>query len=521
VLVDFGIARVFDTPEQLTKSGQSMGTVYYMSPEQARAKKRIDGRADIYSLGVVLYEMLTGKKPYKGDSYVSVALMQIEEPVPKLPPKLGRYQPLIEKMMAKDRKKRISNKEEFLELLENITGSPVRSLPQPRGSKKITLLDAAEKLPAKYRDTVIRKYPLKKKIETVTLVVLTIVLVLIGTYAIMDSRQKKEQQSQYEYKLYYRYLEKGNFDKAEALLEKLKKIKETGEVKWLERTINQYKDAKYEDYLTNAKTFLLENDFSKTEENLSLAKKLKHTPEVDKLAKRIAKTKGRRDHRAYKQAISMNSIAAHRKYLEDFPSGRYIKEVTTNLSKLEEAERRKRKLWLRDEYKELDDIDVRSMIKKRNFFENKLNKRGAFKGYYEKIKKNDASVVIDYTTGLMWYDGETSKKMNFSKAKEWVKELNHQKYGGYNDWRFPSLEEAASLLKNKKNKNGLNLDPIFSGIQAKIWTRDFGSKKVIVFGETILWVVSFDSGRLEMSSTKNEIQVFPVRSYVGGTPRKK
>lgn len=501
VLVDFGIARIFDTPSELSKSGQSMGTVYYMSPEQARAKKEIDGRTDIYSLGIVLYEMLTGKKPYEGDSYVSVVLKHIEEPVPKLPPELNLYQPLIDKMMAKDPNKRISNKKEFLELLDDITDV---ELPFVKFEKELT-----------------RKYTLKEKLEFVTLGVLIIVLVLIWVYHIWDSRQKKEHLFQEKYKQAYNYLEKGDFDKAEALLKQLKEVKRTLEVKWLERSIHQYKDTKHDDHLDNAKTYLLQKDLSKAKESLFLAKQLKNTSEVDTLEKRINKKEERIDDHVYKLDRIKNTIVAHQKYLEQFPSGHHIKEVTTNLGKLEEAERRKRKLWLRDEYKELDDIDVRSMIEKQNFFESKLNKSGASKGYYVKVKKKKASVVIDFTTGLMWYDGKTSKKMNFSKAKEWVKELNHQNYGGYNDWRFPSLEEAASLLSNKKNQRGLYLDPIFLGRQAKIWTRDFGSKKVIFLGETILWVVSFDSGRLELSSTKNELQVLPVRSLVGGTSGEK
>lgn len=78
VLVDFGIVRVFEAPGELTKSGQSLGTVYYMSPEQCKGKKDVDGRSDIYSLGVVLYQMLTGKKPYEGESHVSIALKHID-----------------------------------------------------------------------------------------------------------------------------------------------------------------------------------------------------------------------------------------------------------------------------------------------------------------------------------------------------------------------------------------------------------------------------------------------------------
>jgi serine/threonine protein kinase len=120
VLVDFGIARIFDSYDELTGSGICMGTVDYMSPEQCQFPGTADGRSDIYSLGVVLYEMLTGKRPYKGKSYLAVVLKHIEAPVPRLPHKLDRYQPLIDKMMEKDRQERISSGPEFNHLLDKI-----------------------------------------------------------------------------------------------------------------------------------------------------------------------------------------------------------------------------------------------------------------------------------------------------------------------------------------------------------------------------------------------------------------
>jgi serine/threonine-protein kinase PpkA len=119
VLVDFGIARVYDASVQLTGSDSIMGTIFYMSPEQCSALE-VDSRSDIYSLGVVLFEMLTGKKPYQGERWISVLHQHIEDPVPNLPPELNRYQPLIDNMMAKERKKRISTGAQFMRLLERI-----------------------------------------------------------------------------------------------------------------------------------------------------------------------------------------------------------------------------------------------------------------------------------------------------------------------------------------------------------------------------------------------------------------
>lgn len=137
VLVDFGIAHVYDSTDRLTKSNMLIGTVDYMSPEQCKAEK-VDGRSDIYSLGVVLFEMLCGRTPYWGDTPLSVALQHIDKPVPRLPREWSRFQPLIDKMMAKDTEERISSGPEFIRVLDKILtgpedspGQPDESLPEP------------------------------------------------------------------------------------------------------------------------------------------------------------------------------------------------------------------------------------------------------------------------------------------------------------------------------------------------------------------------------------------------------
>ncbi len=108
VLSDFGIAKSLEDRTQFTQAGFAVGTPSYMSPEQARGQD-IDGRADLYALGVVLYEILTGKLPYVGADSLSTALAHLTEPLPELPLAQGRYQPILSRLLAKDPAQRFAD----------------------------------------------------------------------------------------------------------------------------------------------------------------------------------------------------------------------------------------------------------------------------------------------------------------------------------------------------------------------------------------------------------------------------
>ncbi|MDJ0760395.1 MAG: serine/threonine-protein kinase [Woeseiaceae bacterium] len=111
-LIDFGLAKRMRLKLALTDSGEIFGTPYYMSPEQGHGND-IDERSDIYSLGVIFYEMLTGHKPYESDSAMGIIYKHAQAPVPLLPTRFARYQMVINMMMAKKPHDRISNAAEI------------------------------------------------------------------------------------------------------------------------------------------------------------------------------------------------------------------------------------------------------------------------------------------------------------------------------------------------------------------------------------------------------------------------
>jgi serine/threonine-protein kinase PpkA len=112
-LIDFGLARQVHLTAELTGAGEIFGTPYYMSPEQGHGEV-LDERSDIYSLGVIFYEMLTGEKPFQGSTAMAVILKHARDPIPRLPDELSNYQPAIDKMMAKQPQHRFQSVGELL-----------------------------------------------------------------------------------------------------------------------------------------------------------------------------------------------------------------------------------------------------------------------------------------------------------------------------------------------------------------------------------------------------------------------
>ncbi|MFK8018188.1 MAG: serine/threonine protein kinase [Pseudomonadales bacterium] len=124
ILMDFGIAKLLTADTKLTQTGVGIGTPSYMSPEQAQANETLGAASDIYSLSIVLYEMLTGKVPFHADTPIAVILKVISDPIPL--PSLIRsdisepLQQVILKGTAKKSSSRYQTAEQFADVLQNL-----------------------------------------------------------------------------------------------------------------------------------------------------------------------------------------------------------------------------------------------------------------------------------------------------------------------------------------------------------------------------------------------------------------
>jgi serine/threonine protein kinase len=122
VISDFGIVRDTDSKTNMTVTGAVIGTPHYMSPEQAEGAT-VDPRSDIYSLGVILYEMLTGHVPFTGESAVSIGIKHITEMPEPLPQDVAGFQKVIDNVLAKHPDDRYQSGEEFIAALTELESS--------------------------------------------------------------------------------------------------------------------------------------------------------------------------------------------------------------------------------------------------------------------------------------------------------------------------------------------------------------------------------------------------------------
>jgi tRNA A-37 threonylcarbamoyl transferase component Bud32 len=119
VLIDFGSARTQFAPSDLTRSEDCTGTPYYVCPEQIDDREP-DARGDLYSLGVVLFEMLSGALPFSGKTLADILTAHRSAPIPRLPEQLLLYQPIIDRLLAKQPQDRYASAAEFLDALDAV-----------------------------------------------------------------------------------------------------------------------------------------------------------------------------------------------------------------------------------------------------------------------------------------------------------------------------------------------------------------------------------------------------------------
>jgi eukaryotic-like serine/threonine-protein kinase len=150
MLTDFGVAKIIDEESTMDLTGTSatVGTPEYMAPEQATAKT-VDHRADIYALGVVLYEMVTGRKPFQADTPMAVLIMHARDPLPRpstFAPKLsGKVEQTLLKALAKDPANRYQKMGEFTAALAALAK-------HPKAERKVAKV-ASKKTPQKPKDS--------------------------------------------------------------------------------------------------------------------------------------------------------------------------------------------------------------------------------------------------------------------------------------------------------------------------------------------------------------------------------
>ncbi len=139
----------------------------------------------------------------------------------------------------------------------------------------------------------------------------------------------------------------------------------------------------------------------------------------------------------------------------------------------------------RSEPETLSEAEVKRMILVNDFSDSNLNQKGpGFINQYEELDLKGQMIIFDKASGLMWQQGGSEKYMPFKDAEAYIQKLKKDKFGGFDDWRLPTLEEAMSLMEPNKNQADLYIDERFDAKQNWIWTADKyegGSSRWYVF----------------------------------------
>ena len=151
------------------------------------------------------------------------------------------------------------------------------------------------------------------------------------------------------------------------------------------------------------------------------------------------------------------------------------------------------------------ETEVYNMIKDRNFFSKIRHQSGEFPNDFT---DNGDRTVTDRVTGLMWQKESTPSEVTFGAASDYVKALNSERFGGYTNWRLPTIEELCSLMEPIQDKRGQYIDPVFVGNNYSCWSCD----QVTQGGFMLVHIAHFGRGDAETSSPMQRRFVRAVRS---------
>lgn len=557
------ILQSYQTPS--FDSSKVSPAAYYKSPEQCR-NQPIDSRSDHYSLGAILYHMLSKKPPYPAENTVGVIVKHVEAPPPQLEAEHARYQPLLDKMMAKDPFNRTQNGKEILEWL----GSGASA-----GAYQETLeLDFNPDIDGAKQDrpgfeTKYSPYAQEKKTpgSALKLILPAALLLLVAVYFLfMKESSSQNDQSDQEAIHASGKAQKGRGSEsarggsAQTPLEK--KIQEIesaisqGELSLAEAKINELSESpssqkevqrlkglldeknqenkkqQYDVQLAIAEAALNSDDLPLAEKALLKARSILTGPELLRLetllqrkltAPEEEKVSGddmllpdpAEDDRAFQRARITRSREKIIEYLNNFPNGRHKEEANLMLQgtkrgdQTPETEKIKTQktdvsMTLSSKPSALDEATVTRILETTDFFDARRNPNGSFDNTLRPIKLAGKRGFLDTGLRRIWLSEEFGKSLTVSEAKAWIEQLNKNQVGGYSDWRMPTLAEAASLLRPKKTRGGL-FSVSFFDLPEWVWSADR-------FDGDYSWAVFFKTGTIEKYRNIDALSAIAVRT---------
>jgi len=551
--------------------GKVSPAAYYKSPEQCR-NQGLDSRSDHYSLGAIFFHMLTKKPPYQADNTVGVIVKHVEAPPPQLPPEYARYQPLLDKMMAKDPNNRTQSGKEILDWLgsgtRNVAGNEPLELDfSPDFEPKSRNGYSSETAASPYLSTS------KQKTNPWKLILPAIALLILATYFLylknpdIETEQlqnpsstkrtpsRKGQQPLSE-------VEKKSMTLKEKSIHEIETAIEEGELSLAEAKINAFaedpqnstevkrlremfanknlenKKQQYSAQLTIAQAALNSDDLSSAETALSNARKIMVDPELIRLEFLLQQkttapkeekvdlpselvTDDAEDDRTYLRAKMSRTQQQINEYLLKFPKGRHrqdaeilLKSIDTHLAtssseKLSPAIQKKVvKITMSPKPTTISEAKLVQTIKNADFFENKHNQLGSFDNPLKAIPLDGCTTYSDPGLHRMWLAGRYGQSLTHEEAKTWITQINQQNLCGFSDWRLPTLVESLSLLRPKQSGR-----PYYSISEFNppewIWTSDDQD-------QNYAWAIFFNKGIADSYRKTDRLDTIAVRTHEDG-----